>query len=429
MMGIKFTGKIPFKEIYIHGLVRDSHGQKMSKSKGNVLDPIDLIDGISLEDLVAKRTSGLMQPQMATKIEKQTRKDYPDGIPSLGTDALRFTFASLASTGRDINFDLQRIEGYRNFCNKLWNAARYVLMNTEGEDCGQKNESVELNSADKWIISLLQSKEQEIEKSFKTYRLDFIAQSIYEFTWNEYCDWYLELSKSVLSNENSSKEQLRGTRQTLVRVLETLLRLAHPVIPYITEEIWQRVAPLAAKNGETIMLQAYPVFNADLVDQAAEQDIDWVKSFVIGVRQIRSGMNIAPRKKLPIILQNGSAQDKLRLEKYNNYVIDIAVTESIQWLDDSQQAPDSATAMLGHMKILIPMAGLIDKQAELTRLNKELEKIDKESNQVNGKLNNTKFTDKAPKEVVNKVRIRAEELKQLNEDIQLQIDRVNKMPD
>jgi valyl-tRNA synthetase len=427
MMGIKFTGKIPFKEIYIHGLVRDSHGQKMSKSKGNVLDPIDLIDGITLEELVSKRTSGLMQPQMATKIEKQTRKDYPDGIPSLGTDALRFTFASLASTGRDINFDLQRIEGYRNFCNKLWNAARYVLMNTEGEDCGQKNNEVELNSADKWIISLLQSKEQEIENSFKTYRLDFIAQSLYEFTWNEYCDWYLELSKSVLSNENSTIEQCRGTRQTLVRVLETLLRLAHPIIPYITEEIWQRIAPLAAKTGDTIMLQAYPKYNPELVNKTAEDDISWVKAFIVGVRQIRSGMNIAPRKKLPIILQNGSDQDKQRLENYKNYLIDIGIIESIQWLEKSEQAPDSATAMLGHMKILIPMAGLIDKQAELIRLNKELDKIDKESNQVNSKLNNKKFTDKAPEDVVNKVKARSNELLQLKEDIQLQIKRIEKM--
>ncbi|MFV2059259.1 MAG: valine--tRNA ligase [Gammaproteobacteria bacterium] len=429
MMGIKFTGKVPFKEIYIHGLVRDSHGQKMSKSKGNVLDPIDLIDGITLDDLLSKRTAGLMQPQMATKIEKQTRKDYPDGIPSLGTDALRFTFASLASTGRDINFDLQRIEGYRNFCNKLWNAARYVLMNTEGEDCGQKNNKVELNAADKWIISLLQSKEQEIENSFKTYRLDFIAQSIYEFTWNEYCDWYLELSKSVLSNKNSTKEQLRGTRRTLVRVLETLLRLAHPIIPYITEEIWQRIAPLAAKTGDSIMLQPYPIHDAELIDEAAEDDISWVKSFIVGIRQIRSGMNIAPRKKLPIILQHGSEQDKHRLEQYENYLIDIGIIENIRWLEDSEQAPDSATALLGHMKILIPMAGLIDKKAELIRLNKELDKIDKESNQVSAKLNNKKFTDKAPDDVVNKVKSRSDELKQLKEDIELQIKRVEKMVD
>ncbi len=429
MMGIKFTGKIPFKEIYIHGLVRDSHGQKMSKSKGNVLDPIDLIDGITLEELVSKRTSGLMQPQMAKKIDKQTRKDYPDGIPALGTDALRFTFASLASTGRDINFDLQRIEGYRNFCNKLWNAARYVLMNTEGEDCGQQNGEVELNAADKWIVSLLQSKAQEIEKSFKTYRLDFIAQSIYEFTWNEYCDWYLELSKSVLSDENSSKEQLRGTRQTLVRVLETLLRLAHPVIPYITEEIWQRVAPLAAASGDTIMLQAYPVYNSDLIDSDSEQDIDWVKQFIVAIRQIRSGMNIDPRKKLPILLQHGSAQDKQRLDNYQRYLIDIGRIDAIQWLEDSDQAPDSATALLGNMQILIPMAGIIDKQAELIRLQKELEKIDKELTQVTGKLNNQKFVGKAPEEVVNKVKARAEELKISQENIQAQLGRVKNMTD
>ncbi len=429
MMGIKFTGKIPFKEVYIHGLVRDSLGQKMSKSKGNVLDPIDLIDGITLEELISKRTSGLMQPQMATKIEKQTRKEFPDGIPSLGTDSLRFTFASLASTGRDINFNLQRIEGYRNFCNKLWNAARYVLSNTEGEDCGQKNNEIELNSADKWIISLLQLKELEIENSFKTYRLDFIAQCIYDFTWNEYCDWYIEFSKSILSNESSTIKQLRGTRQTLVRVLETLLRLAHPVIPYITEEIWQRIAPLAAATGDTIMLQPYPVHNPDLVDQAAEDDINWVKSFILGIRQIRSGMNIDPHKKLPIVLQHGSIQDKQRLDSYQNYLIDIGRIESIQWLEDSEQAPDSATALLGHMKILIPMAGLIDKKSELTRLQKELDKIDKELTQVTAKLNNKIFIDKAPEDVVKKVKARAEELNLLNKDIQLQINRIEKITD
>ncbi|MDD3449490.1 MAG: valine--tRNA ligase, partial [Gammaproteobacteria bacterium] len=293
MMGLKFTGDVPFREVYIHGLVRDAHGQKMSKSKGNVLDPIDLIDGIELDRLVAKRTSGLMQPQMAKAIEKMTRKDFPDGIPAFGTDAMRFTFCALASTGRDIKFDLGRIEGYRNFCNKLWNAARYVLMNTEGQDTGRGNEPVALSLADRWIISRLQQTERTVAESIGAYRFDLAAQAIYEFTWNEYCDWYLELSKPVLTAESGSEEARRGTRRTLVRVLEALLRLAHPLMPFITEEIWQRVAPLAGKSGSTIMLQPYPQAEAGKEDAQAVADMEWVQAFIIGVRSIRGEMNIA----------------------------------------------------------------------------------------------------------------------------------------
>ena len=296
MMGLKFMDAVPFKEVYIHGLVRDAHGNKMSKSKGNVLDPIDLIDGIDLEALVEKRTGGLMQPHLAERIARQTRKDFPDGIPSFGTDALRFTFAAMASTGRDINFDLNRTEGYRNFCNKLWNAARYVLMNTEGQDCGQAGGEVALSSADRWIVSLLQQAEQQVVDAFVNYRLDLAAQTLYTFIWDEYCDWYLELSKPVLNDERARDAARRGTRQTLVRVLETILRLAHPIVPFITEEIWQRVAPLAGSTGETIMHQPYPTAEPNAIDAAALAEIDWVKQFVLGVRKIRSGMNIDPRK-------------------------------------------------------------------------------------------------------------------------------------
>lgn len=404
MMGLKFMGEVPFKEVYIHGLVRDAHGQKMSKSKGNVLDPIDLIDGIELETLVTKRTTGLMQPEMAKKIDKSTRKDFPKGIPSFGTDALRFTFAALASTGRDINFDLGRIEGYRNFCNKLWNAARYVLMNTEGHDCGQENKEVELTQADKWIISRLQVTEQKIVKHIEQYRLDLAAQAIYEFTWDEYCDWYLELSKPVLLDENSNEATLRGTRRTLIRVLEALLRLTHPIMPYITEEIWQRIAPLADISGDTIMLQPYPIADEDKIDQNAVDEINWVKDFILGVRRIRSTMNIAPGKLLPVLLQNGNDTDRQRLNDYELYLMKLAKLENITWLNKDDEAPESSTSLVGEMKLLIPMAGLINKEEELARLEKEIDKLRKEIERTEAKLNNENFTSRAPEEVVNKER-------------------------
>jgi valyl-tRNA synthetase len=411
MMGLKFMDDVPFKEIYIHGLVRDSHGQKMSKSKGNVLDPIDLIDGIELETLVNKRTSGMMQPHLAEKIAKQTRKDFPDGIPAFGTDALRYTFASLASTGRDINFDLGRIEGYRNFCNKLWNAARYVLMNTEEQDCGQTGGNIELSAADRWILSRLQETTQAAENAIKSYRLDHMAHAIYEFTWNEYCDWYLELSKTILFDDTASEEVKRGTRFTLVHVLETILRLAHPTMPYITEEIWQRIAPLAGIEAPTIMLQNYPEYNASLFDQSAIDEVEWIKNFIIGIRQIRSGMDIKPGKLLPVLLQNGNDSDKALFETHENYLKKLAKLESITWLNAGDDAPESATALVGEMKLLIPMAGLIDKDAELKRLNKETEKLVKPIKALEGKLANPGFTDKAPEAVVQKEKDKLADMK------------------
>ncbi|HEX5637238.1 MAG TPA: class I tRNA ligase family protein, partial [Gammaproteobacteria bacterium] len=310
MMGMKFMdGEVPFREIYIHGLVRDAEGQKMSKSKGNVLDPIDLIDGITLDALLAKRTTGLMQPQMAKKIEQSTRKQFPDGIPAFGTDAMRFTFAALASTGRDIRFDLNRVEGYRNFCNKLWNATRYVLMNTEEHDTGLKDGDIELSLADRWIVSRLQTVSGSINHHIENYRFDLAAHDLYAFVWEEYCDWYLELSKPVLLKD-SSEAAKRGTRQTLVRVLEAILRLAHPIMPFITEELWQRVAPLAGVKGETIMLQAYPQADDTKCDAQAEAELEWVKTFIMGVRRIRSEMDIPPGKPLPVILQNATAEEQ-----------------------------------------------------------------------------------------------------------------------
>lgn len=410
MMGLKFIGDVPFREVYIHGLIRDSEGQKMSKSKGNVLDPIDLIDGVDLETLVKKRTTGLMQPEMAPKIEKNTRDSYPNGIPAFGADALRFTFAALASTGRDIRFDLGRIEGYRNFCNKLWNATRYVLMNTEGKDTGLTQTDVELSLADRWIISHLQQIEQTVNQHLQEYRFDLAAQTLYEFTWNEYCDWYLEFSKPVLQAEHASEAQQRGTRRTLVRVLESLLRLLHPFIPYITEELWQKVAPLAGKTGETVMLQAYPHYQADKVDDTALQEIQWIKQFILGVRRIRAEMDIAPGKPLPVLLQNGNGSDQEKLTKHRTLLHHLARLESVTWLNTETNAPESAIALVGEMRLLIPLAGLIDKEAELKRLDKEIEKLRKELEKCTSKLDNPKFIARAPQDIVDKERQRVAEM-------------------
>ncbi len=426
MMGLKFMGQVPFREVYIHGLVRDAEGQKMSKSKGNVLDPIDVIDGIDLESLVNKRTSGMMQPHLAQRIEKQTRNTMPEGIPAFGTDALRFTFASLATTGRDIVLSMDRIEGYRNFCNKLWNAARYVLMNTEDHDCGQSGHSVELNSADHWILSRLQTTIESVHKSIETYRFDHAAQAIYEFTWNEYCDWYLELSKPVLYSENSTEEQCRGTRKTLVQVLETLLRLAHPIMPFITEEIWQRVAALAGQSGETIMLQSYPEADQKQVYPGAVDEIQWVMDFVLGIRKIRSGMNIKPGKPLPVLLQNASELDQKRLTNTLQYLKSLARVESVSVLTD-EEAPESATALVGEMKVLIPMAGLIDVAEEKTRLSKEIDKYEKEIVRIEAKLSNENFTNRAPEAVVDKERKKLEEAGRALHSLQEQLERISKI--
>jgi valyl-tRNA synthetase len=405
MMTLHFKQEIPFKQVYIHGLVRDSDGQKMSKSKGNVLDPIDLIDGIDLEALVSKRTSGMMQPQMAKKIEKATRKQFPEGIAAYGTDALRFTYYSLASTGRDIKFDMGRIEGYRNFCNKIWNAARYVLMNTEEHDCGQdNNDDYQLSLADRWIISRLQHTESEVAVALEQYRFDLASQALYEFIWNEYCDWYLELSKPVLWDDNAPASLKKGTRRTLIRVLETTLRLLHPFMPFITEEIWQRVAPLSAKSGDTIMLQPYPEFDAEYIDAHADADIEWLKGIIVGVRNIRGEMNISPAQAIPIMIKNGSDEDDRRLTDNRQFLMTMAKIDDIQWLKDGDESPMSATALVGQMEILVPMAGLIDKDAELLRLNKEIEKLQKDLTRIEGKLNNPKFVDKAPLDVVEKER-------------------------
>ena len=407
MMGLKFMDDVPFHKIYIHGLVRDSDGQKMSKSKGNILDPIDLIDGIELEDLVVKRKLGLMKPDMATRIEKETRKHYPNGIPSYGTDSLRFTFASLASTGRDIRFDLGRIEGYRNFCNKLWNAARYVLMNTEGQDTGLSGTSYIYSLPDRWIRSRLQHVTAEVTNAIEHYRLDLASQAIYEFVWNEYCDWYLELSKIVLHDTDGASA--RGTRQTLVTVLESILRLAHPLIPFITEEIWQRIAPMAGQFGESIMLQPFPESSEDFVDEEATNEVEWLMEFILGIRQIRGEMDISPGKPVAVLLQNGSESDRQRLDNNVQLLNALGKIESLRWLTENEKAPESAISLVGELKILIPMAGLIDKSAELGRLDKEIQKIKKDLPRIEAKLNNPKFVEKAPPEVVAKEQQRLKE--------------------
>ena len=412
MMSLHLTGQIPFKTVYVHGLVRDSQGHKMSKSKGNVLDPLDIVDGIDLETLVAKRTSGMMQPKLAEKIAKQTRAEFPEGIASYGTDALRFTFCSLASTGRDIKFDMGRVEGYRNFCNKLWNATNFVLENTDGQDCGVNDEPVELSAVDRWIISALQRCEQDVTRHLDQFRFDLAAQSLYEFIWDEYCAWYLELVKPVLWDETASAERQRGTRRTLVRVLEVILRLAHPFMPFITEEIWQRIKGLAGKSGPTLMLQPWPVAAEARLDAGAEADIEWVKQLMLGVRQIRGEMKISMAKRIDVVLANASAEDQRRLAAFEPLLAKLAKLESVRVLEASEEAPLAATALVGEMEVLVPMAGLIDKDAELARLDKELQRLEGEVKRVGGKLANEGFVAKAPAEVLDKERAKLAEAEQ-----------------
>ena len=425
MLTLHFRKQVPFHTVYVHGLVRDSQGAKMSKSKGNVIDPIDLIDGIELEALVAKRTAGMMQPRLLQKIEKQTRKEFPEGINAYGTDALRFTYYSLASTGRDIKFDVGRIEGFRNFCNKIWNASRYVLMNCEGEDCGQDgSRDYTLTLADRWIIAKLQLAEKAVAEGIETYRLDLASQALYDFIWNEYCGWYLELSKPVLWDEDASPEVKKGTRRTLIRVLETILRLAHPLMPFITEEIWQRVKDLAGAKGDTIMLAGYPICDESKVDEQAIADLEWVKEVIVGVRNIRGEMNISPAKDIPAYINNGSEADRRRLDENKAFLTKLAGLESVTWLNPGDEAPMSATGLVGDMEILVPMAGLIDKEAELARLNKEIDKLGKELTKTQAKLGNANFVDKAPAEVVQKEQARVTDMLSAKSKLDEQISKI-----
>ena len=411
MFGLKFAGAVPFKEVYIHGLVRDAHGQKMSKSKGNVLDPIDLIDGIDIETLVKKRTTGLMRPSDAPKIEKATRKEFPEGIPAYGTDALRFTFASLATQGRDIKFDLGRIDGYRNFCNKLWNAARFVLMNTEGQDCGLGEAPIRLSPADRWIQSRLQQVIVEAEAGFADYRFDLAAQAMYGFIWDEYCSWYVELSKQQIAVGDA--ESVRGTRKTLIEVLEASLRLLHPIMPFITEEIWLRVAPLAGINAPSIMRRPYPQTKPGGIDADAVAAMQWVQKFINGIRNIRGEYNVSPAQVLETVwIEDAAATDKKLLEDpYIRQLItgNLARVAGIKILASGETTPPSAVFLLGGMKIHVPLGSIIDKQAELVRLGKEIDKFEKELTKATAKLSNNDFVANAPAPVVEEMKNRVRE--------------------
>lgn len=409
MMGLHFMDEVPFTEVYITGLIRDPHGKKMSKSKGNVIDPIDLIDGIDLESLIEKRTQGLMQPKMAPKIEKATRTEFPDGILPFGTDAVRFTFCALASTGRDIRFDVNRLEGYRNFCNKLWNASRFVLMNTEDKDTGIDNTDMTLSLADKWILARLQKTIDTAHKHFKEYRFDLLAHCLYEFAWNEFCDWYLELVKPVLYNEESSEAALCGTRHTLANVLESILRLLHPIMPFVTEEIWQRVSPLTGNAGNTIMLQAYPTVNDALIDDSIEAEFAWLQQVIVNIRTVRSEMTIPPSKDINAIFHKTNKNEESWLASSESYLKKLAKLESITVTNGQADIPQSATTLVGSMEIHIPMAGLIDVEAESARLQKEIDKIQKNISQFEGKLNNENYVKKAPAPVVEQERVRLQD--------------------
>ncbi|MDE0154180.1 MAG: valine--tRNA ligase [Gammaproteobacteria bacterium] len=425
MMGLKFMGDVPFREVYVTGLVRDSEGQKMSKSKGNILDPLDLIDGIELDALVAKQTESLMQPQLQERIEKATRKHFPDGIPAFGTDALRFTFAQLATQGRDIRFDTGRIQGYRNFCNKLWNAARYVLMSVEGQEVDANTGDARYGTAERWISTRLGRTTDRVIRGIADYRFDLAAQALYEFTWDEYCDWYVELSKTTLNDPQSSEAQKRGVLLTLLTNLEILLRLLHPFIPFITEELWQKIAPLLNRHGETIMLQGYPSGQELPGDDAALAEVDWLRSFVLGVRRIRAERDIPPGKPLVIQVKDGSKQERQWLQQDRGYIEALARVSSISAV--TGEPDDAVAALAGSMTILVPLADLINPQEEAQKLAKQLEKLDNERHRIGNKLGNKNFIGKAPAEIVQKERDKLAEIDAAVTRLTDQLERLRKL--
>ncbi|HWF98448.1 MAG TPA: valine--tRNA ligase [Steroidobacteraceae bacterium] len=433
MMGLEFMNDVPFRDVYITGLIRDEHGEKMSKSKGNVIDPLDIVDGIDLESLVAKRTSGLMQPQMKSKIEKATRKEYPEGIASHGTDALRFTFAALASPSRDIRFDLARVGGYRNFCNKLWNAARFVTMSVDSESSGRAPTAgltagaIELSVADRWIRSRFGRTVATVEKSVAEYRFDYAAAALYEFTWLEFCDWYLELTKPVLQSQTSSAAARAGTRRTLLEILEALQRALHPIMPFITEEIWQRIAPLAGREGPSVMLAPYPRPAEFPPDEAAEREVGWLQAFILGIRQIRGEMNISPSRRIPLLYRNASAQDAELIQRHGAWLQRLAGIEPPRELAAGETQPQAATALVGELTLLVPMAGLIDAAAEGERLGKLLVRAQADLDKLRGRLANESFVRNAPEAVVAGERQRVAELEQTAVRLASQLERVRQM--
>jgi valyl-tRNA synthetase len=410
MMGLRFTGEVPFREVYITGLIRDEHGNKMSKSKGNIIDPLDLIDGIDLESLVAKRTTGLMQPQMQAAIEKATRKQFPQGIPAFGTDALRFTFAALATMGRDIRFDLGRVEGYRNFCNKLWNAARYVLMNTEEHAAELAGGDVELSVADRWIRGRLGATVTSVRENLADYRFDLASQAMYEFVWYEFCDWYLELSKPVLQGSDASPAQRRGTRRTLLEVLEAALRLLHPLMPFITEEIWQRVGPLAGREGRSVMLQRYPAAHEFAADAAAERDIAALRAVVLGIRQIRGELDVPHSRATPLYVRSDKAGDAVAIASLASTIRKVANLESIELVESEAHLPPCAIAVSEGRTVLAPFDRLVDDvTAELARLAKRRARAQQDRDKSAAKLGNSSFVANAPEHVVTQERERVAE--------------------
>ncbi|ENU68272.1 valine--tRNA ligase [Acinetobacter baumannii] len=418
------SSQIPFKTVYVHGLVRDGEGQKMSKSKGNVLDPLDLIDGIDLESLVAKRTTGLMNPKDAAKIEKSTRKEFPDGINAYGTDAVRFTFCALANTGRDIKFDLKRVEGYRNFCNKIWNATRFVLMNVEGQTVGTDARPDLWELPEQWIISRLQKAEAAVHQAFATYRLDLAAQAIYDFIWNEYCDWYVELTKPVLNDAEVSEERKAEVRRVLLAVMEASLRLAHPLMPYLTEEIWQTLAPMLGQGGPTIMTAQYPIPEQAKINEQAEADMQWLQGLIGAVRNIRGEMGLGNARLLPVLLQNISNAEREQITRIEALFKALAKVESIEFLGKDQEPPLSSSSVVGHASVFVPMKGLIDPKAELARLQKDLDKIQKQHDQIANKLANEGFVSKAPAAVVEGEKVKLAEFAAQLEKVKANMEQI-----
>jgi valyl-tRNA synthetase len=438
-------GDVPFRDVYITGLILDENGDKMSKSKGNVIDPMDIVDGIELDALVAKRTSGMMQPQHAARVEKFTRKQFPEGIAPHGTDALRFTFAALASPSRELRFDLSRVAGYRNFCNKLWNAARFVVLSIGDPATPDEPGTIEVSVArdaatgahvvlspdgdprsvaDRWIRSRFGRMLTTVETAFADYRFDFAATALYEFTWYEFCDWYLELTKPVLQSESASEASKSNTRVTLATILEALQRALHPFMPYITEEIWQRAAPLAGRRAPTVMLEAYPKPEEFPVDESAEREVAWIQAFILAVRQIKGEMNIPLSRRIPVLLKGASANDRSYADRHRAYLERLAGIDSLSVLEAGAVAPESATALVGEMSVLVPMAGLIDAAAEAERLGKLLTKARQELAKTHSKLGNENFVRNAPPEVVTTERERQADFERQVGSLTVQLERI-----